>query len=67
MPLRTNINPKRERLDMPKSKKKVPVHDKTPVKDPKGGGHKHGKGKGKGPGEQTGPIDPIGWPVHYVP
>jgi hypothetical protein len=51
---------------MPKTKKevKLEVHDQTPTKDPKGGGH-HGK-KGKAP-EQTRPQDPPGMPIHYVP
>jgi hypothetical protein len=43
---------------------KIEVHDQTPIKDPRGGGH-HGK-KGK-VHEQTRPIYTPGMPIHYVP
>jgi hypothetical protein len=62
-----NNQPLKRETAMPKTKKdvKVEVHDQTPIKDPKGGGH-HGK-KGKAPAEQTRPSDPPGMPIHYVP
>jgi hypothetical protein len=57
---------------MPTTKKNIKVLDKTPVRDPKGGGH---KGKGKSLQASTGEpsernqstVSPPGFPPHQIP
>jgi hypothetical protein len=57
---------------MPTTKKNIKVLDKTPVRDPKGGGHK-GKGKslqastGEPPERNQSTVSPPGFPPHQIP